>query len=56
VSTLFEVDYLRQQAKSLRALAEGQANPEIREELLALAEECERVAKEMADRLNGSRD
>ena len=54
VSTLSVIDYLRQQAETFRALAESQTDPAIRDELLGLAEECERVAKEMADRMNGN--
>jgi hypothetical protein len=54
VSGLEEIAYLRRQAKAFRRLGEAQADPAIRRELLALAKECERVADEVANRLEGS--
>jgi hypothetical protein len=53
MAALREIEYLRRQARRFRKLAEAQADPAIQRELLALAKECERVAQEVANRLNG---
>jgi hypothetical protein len=43
-------DYLREQAKEYRALAEDVADPAIKHEFLELAEVCEEVADRIDDR------
>ena len=43
-------DYLREQAKEYRALAEDAADPAIKHEFLELAEVCEQVADRIDDR------
>jgi hypothetical protein len=50
---LSEIEYLRRQMARLRELARTQVDPAIRQELLALAEECEKVAGAIAGRRNG---
>lgn len=40
-------EYLRQQAKELRAMARGNPDPELARALEALADRCDKLAKEM---------
>ena len=42
-----EIEYLRSQAAELRKLAQEQSDPELKRDLLALAERCEHLAKHM---------
>ena len=48
-----EIDYLRARAAELRKLAQEQDDPELKRNLLALAERCEHLAKHM--RGNGTK-